>query len=237
MLPILAEEALATRQFFAQVLRPGDDSAEVLDFDSLIDVLQPFTSSREELTAAVAQLRTPTLGESGTRLRLYDAVRYAAESMANKRDGRNAIILLSDGMDVQSQTTTLATAIESAQRADTTVFTIFMGDDPTFANRKRCAPTPCKAMPPRGKRSWGDPNRGPVVMARLAHETGGGLFEITQANSIERIYAEIEDELRSQYVIAFTPEQTDASGKYRRLKLTTVQNGLTVKTRDGYYPR
>src|SRR5580658_1101196 len=49
MLPILAEEALATRQFFAQVLRPGDDSAEVLDFDSLIDVLQPFTSSREEL--------------------------------------------------------------------------------------------------------------------------------------------------------------------------------------------
>jgi VWFA-related protein len=203
-------------------LRPGADSAAVLHFDRAIDVLQPFTSSREELTAALAQLKIPALGESDTRL--YDAVRYAAESLAKRRDGRKAIILLSDGMDVRSQTTSLATAIECAQRAVTTVYAILMGDGPTLANRKR------------GKRS-GDPNRGPAVMALLAHETGGGFFKVSPANSIEEIYAQIEGELRSRYSIAFTPDQIDASRKYRRLKLTTAHNGLTVQTRDGYYPR
>jgi VWFA-related protein len=74
-------------------------------------------------------------------------------------------------------------------------------------------------------------------MARLAHETGGGFFTISHANSIEKIYAQIEEELRSQYSIGFTPDQIDTSRKYRRLKLTTVQTGLTVQTRDGYYPR
>ena len=236
MLAVLPKEAQATVQFFAQVLRPGEDSAEVLHFDGAIDVLQTFTSSREELTAALAQLGTPALGEYSEG-RLYDAVRYATESMPKKRDGRKAIILLSDGMDtVRSPRTTLATAIESSQRADTTIFTILVDDGPDVGNRKRCVPTPCKAFK-RGKRSSGDPNRGPGVMSRLAQETGGGFFKISRASPIEQIYAQIEDELRSQYSIAFTPDQIDASGKYRRLKLTTVQNGLTVQTRDGYYPR
>jgi VWFA-related protein len=127
-------------------------------------------------------------------------------------------------MDVRSQTTSLATAIESAQRADTTVYAILMGDGPAFGSGKR------------GKRSR-DSNRGPAVMTLLAHETGGGFFKVSRANSIERIYAQIEDELRSQYSIGFMPDQIDASRKYRRLKLTTAQNGMTVQTRDGYYPR
>jgi VWFA-related protein len=234
----LAEEALDIGQFFTQVLRPGDDSAELLHFDGVIGVLRPFTSSREELTAALTQLRTPALGEYPAFTgKLYAAVRYAAESMPKKRDGRKAIILLSDGIDgqdVRRQATTLAAAIESAQRADTTVFTILPADD-GFGNRKACTPTPCN-KPKWGKRS-GDPNRGPAVMARLAHETGGGFFAVSHANSLEKIYAQIEEELRSQYSIAFTPDQIDASGKYRRLKLSTVQNGLTVRTREGYYPR
>ena len=66
-------------------------------------------------------------------------------------------------------------------------------------------------------------NRGRTVMERLARETGGGFFEVTKEKSIEQIYAQIEDELRSQYSIGFTSDRKDASGKYRKLKLTVVR--------------
>jgi hypothetical protein len=72
---------------------------------------------------------------------------------------------------------------------------------------------------------------------RLARETGGGFWEVSEDNPIDQIYAQIEDELRNQYSIGYTPTRVDTSGKYRKLKLTTVQRGLVVRTRDGYYPK
>jgi Ca-activated chloride channel family protein len=62
MLSAFEEEAFASSRFFAQVLRPSNDSAAVLHFDRAIDMLQPFTSSREGLTAALAQLKIPARG-------------------------------------------------------------------------------------------------------------------------------------------------------------------------------
>jgi VWFA-related protein len=74
-------------------------------------------------------------------------------------------------------------------------------------------------------------------MERLARETGGVFFKISQASPIGQICAQIQDELRSEYSIAFTPDRIGRSGKYRKLNLTTVRNRLTVQTLDGYYPR
>ena len=59
---------------------------------------------------------------------------------------------------------------------------------------------------------------------------------MTAENPIDRIYSQIEDELRNQYSIGFTPEKLDIDGKYRKVKLTTSRKRLTVRTRDGYYP-
>jgi len=45
----------------------------------------------------------------------------------------------------------------------------------------------------------------------------------------------IEDALRNQYSIGYTPKRPGVAGQYRKIKLTTKQTGLTVQTRDGYY--
>jgi VWFA-related protein len=135
MLTVFAEECIAGSRFFEHVLREDIDSAAVLHFDRNIGVLQEFTSSREKLTSALTQLKIPAQGESDTRL--YDAVRYASEALMQKRSGPKAFILLSDGMDVRSQTTSIATAIEYAQRADTMIYSILIGDRPIFPGRKR----------------------------------------------------------------------------------------------------
>jgi VWFA-related protein len=221
MLTVFAEEYIAGSRFFEHVLREDSDSAAVLHFDRSISVLQEFTSSREKLTSALTQLKIPPLGESDTRL--YDAVRYASEALMQQRNGRKAFILLSDGMDVRSQTTSSATAIQYAQRADTMIYSILIGGRPIFPGRKR-------------GRS-GDPKRGPIVMARLARATGGEFFKVSARNPIDKIYAQIEEDLRNQYSIGYTPDRPDMDGKYRKLKLTTTQKGLIVRTRDGYYPK
>jgi VWFA-related protein len=222
MLTFFAEECIAGGRFFEHVLREDSDSAAVLHFDRNIRVLQEFTSSREKLTSALTQLKIPAQGESDTRL--YDAVRYASDALMQKRSGPKAFILLSDGMDVRSQTTSIATAIEYAQRADTMIYSILIGDRSILPGRKR-------------GRSGDDPKRGPIVMARLARETGGGFFKVSARNPVDKIYAQIEEDLRSQYSIGYTPNRPDANGKYRKLKLTTTQPGLVVGTRDGYSPK
>ena len=220
MQPVFQPERAATNRFLEQVLRPDRDLAAVVHFDVRVGVLQGFTSSRDELAAALARLRIPRLPST----LLYDAVRQSSETLMRNRMGRKAFILLSDGMDVRSQTS-LTTAIEYAQRADTMVYTVL------FAHHPR-----------RGGRGFNlaigpSPTRGPKVMARLARETGGGFFEVTAGNPIEAIYAQIEDELRHQYSIGYTPDRPAGNGKYRKLKLATSRKGLVVRTRDGYYPK
>jgi VWFA-related protein len=222
MLPVFESECIASGRFFEQVLHGSSDAAAVIHFDRSIGVLQDFTSSRQKLTASLSQLKIPARGEADTRL--YDAVGYASEALMQKRDGRKAFILLSDGMDVRSQTTSLATAIEYAQRGDTTIYSILIGDRPIFPNQKRA------------KRS-ADPKRGPIAMGRLARDTGGGFFKVSKDKSIEEIYAQIEEDLRNQYSIGYTSTRLDTDGKYRKLKLTTTKQGLAVSTRDGYYPK
>jgi VWFA-related protein len=74
-------------------------------------------------------------------------------------------------------------------------------------------------------------------MQRLAAETGGAFFEVTKSDPVENIYSRIEDALRNQYSIGYTPARGATGGQYRKIKLTTKQPDLIVQTRDGYYSR
>jgi VWFA-related protein len=220
MRTVFEPERVASNQFLDQVLREDRDVAAVVHFDIRVGVLQGLTSSRENLAAALDELRIPAIPST----RLYDAIRQASEDLMRKQNGRKAFILLSDGMDVRSHTS-IGTAIEYAQRADTMIYSIL------FAHRRN--------RPGRGVTIviGPNPNRGPKVMERLARETGGGYFEVSNDNSIDNIYAQIEDELRNQYSIGYTPDRTDADGRYRKIKLTAVQKDMFVRTRDGYFPK
>jgi VWFA-related protein len=220
MRTVFEPERVASNQFLEQVLREDRDVAAVVHFDVRVGVLQGLTSSREQLAVALDELRIPAIPST----RMYDAIRQASEDLMRKQNGRKAFILLSDGEDVRSRTS-IGTAIEYAQRADTMIYAIL------FAHRRnRHGRSVTIAIGP-------NPNRGPKVMQRLARETGGGFFEVSNYNPIDKIYAQIQDELRNQYSIGYTPDRTDADGKYRKVKLTTVQKDLVVRTRDGYFPK
>jgi VWFA-related protein len=145
-----------------------------------VEVLQGFTSSRKDLESALGVLQVPR--RFGTLL--YDAIRDCSENRMRKKTGRKAFILLSDGVDTESKTT-LGTAIEYAQRADTIVYSILFAEQPSPAR-------PCRSAVLAMGRS-----RGRKAMRRLAAETGGAFFEVTKDEPIEKIYAEIEETLRN----------------------------------------
>ena len=223
---LLPEERTASYRFLTQVLRSEKDRAFVIHFDRDVELLADLTSSREQLAAALAQLRVPTLrprrhGEpkvaawtlGGTAL--YDAVLLASNEITRKQSGRKAIILLTDGVDNGSKVG-LTRAIESAQRADTLVYSILFSDRDAYDGAFASA---------AGKRT----------LERISRETGAASFEVSAKNPVSAVYARLEEELRSLYSLGYTPDRSDASYGYHKIHLSTKRNGLVVQTRNGYY--
>ena len=168
-------------------------------------------------------------GRRGGGTDLYDAIFLASDELMRKQKGRKALILMSDGADTGSKET-LNNAVESAQRADTLVYSILF-QDPDFGSmggggfgrRGRMGRIPM------------DQPDGRKVMQLISRETGGRFFEVSHKMPINYVFASIEEDLRNQYSIGYTPDGT-ASGGYRHIHLNTTQKGLVVQTREGYYP-
>jgi VWFA-related protein len=120
---VLNAERRASDAFLSHVMREDRDTAFVAHFDIRVGILQGPTSSRERLSAALAGLKTPHL--AGTRL--YSGIRLASENLMRTQKGRKAFILLSDGVNYLDNTS-IGTAIEYAQRADTIIYSIIYAD-------------------------------------------------------------------------------------------------------------
>jgi VWFA-related protein len=237
---VLGEERAASYRFLSQVLRPDKDRAFVIHFDRAVELLQDLTSSRQKLDDALAELETPTRGPRyggrpggpdagrwrGGGTQLYDSVLLASEEVIRKDDrklsGRKALIVLTDGVDTGSKVS-LARAIESAQRADALVYSILFSDPEMQSGRRRDY---------HGRYSGVD---GEQILQRLSRETGGSFFEVSDSKPISAIYTQLEEELRTQYSVGYTPDQADTGPGYRKIHLATKQPGLRVETRDGYY--
>jgi VWFA-related protein len=172
-------------------------------------------------------------GHRGGGTLLYDAVYLAGNDLMSKQQGRKALIILSDGVDHGSKVG-ITTAIETAQRADTVVYSILFKDSEGFADRSI-------SMGPfgTGRRGGG---RGPQeervdgkkILEQISKETGGRMFEVSKKETVEKIYAQIEEELRNQYSLGYTPDKNTGPG-YHKLHVTTKQKELVVQARDGYY--
>lgn len=170
---------------------------------------------------------------------LYDAVYLASEDVTKKQMGRKALILLSDGVDRGSKES-LASAIETAQRADTILYAIY------FADEEFQRPFGYGGGP-FGGRGGGGGGRGgggrypeeervdgKKILEQMAKETGGRVYEVSKKESVGQIYASISDELRNQYSLGYTPEPDQSYG-YHKVHVTTKQKDLTVQSRDGYF--
>ena len=245
---VLDEERSASAVFFDQVLREDRDKAFLIHFTSEVELLQDLTSSRKKLQVALNELEvaaprqlnrgsSPSPGRQRTAggTSLYDAVLLACDELMKKQMGRKAIILLSDGVDNASRST-LSDAIQSAQKADTLVYTILIADEQQASQRPMGGfgggmgrHGGMGRMPPRQ-----DHPDGKKIMERLARETGGGFFEISKKQPIEKIYDQIQEELRNQYSLGYTPD-TDAGLGYRKIQVTVLPKGMVVQARSGYF--
>jgi VWFA-related protein len=173
--------------------------------------------------------------QRGAGTLLYDAVYLASNELMSKQQGRKALIILSDGVDHGSKET-LATAIEVAQRADTVVYSILFKDDEGYGNRGGW--TGGGGPMGGGRRGGRGPQQerpdGKKILEQISKETGGRLFEVSKKETVEKIYAEIEEELRNQYSLGYPLDKAAGAG-YHRILVTTKQKDLIVQARDGYY--
>lgn len=174
-------------------------------------------------------------GRAGTLL--YDAIWLASgDDLMKKQTGRKALMVLSDGVDRGSKET-ISDAIESAQRANTLVYSILFADKEGsgfgsqgpfggYGRRGGMGRYPQQESRPDGKK----------VLQRIAQETGGGFFEVSDKHPIEKIYSQIEEDLRNQYSLGYTSDATTGAG-FRKIALTTKKKDLIVQATQGYYAK
>ena len=201
-------EQEAAIEFLNQIVRPKSDRAFVIGFDTSAEVTQDFTDSAELLSRGVRLLRP------GGGTALFDAVYFACRDKLMKAPtigpARRAIILLSDGEDNQSRVTR-EEAIEMAQRAEVIIYTIS---------------TNISGMKLRGDK----------VLERLADATGGRAFFPFKIQDVANAFSEIQDELRSQYLLAYKPADLRPDGRYRSIDIMAENHkNLRVRARKGYF--
>jgi len=179
------------------------------------------------------------MGGGGTNL--YDAVYLASNELMKSQPGRKALILLSDGVDTGSQLT-LLNAVEAAQRADTLVYSILFADAEMYRPRVGFGLPGMGGGGRMGGRGGGmgrypqpELPDGKGVLQRISKETGGRFFAVSGKQTLGDIYDAIQEDLRNQYSLGYSPDRADAGGSYRRIRLVTKQKGLIVQTREGYY--
>lgn len=177
---------------------------------------------------------------------LYDAIYLASDEVIKKQQGRKALVVLSDGVDRGSKES-LAEAIGTAQRADAMVYAIYFVDKDSYGDHDRGGfggPRMGGGMGGggMGRGGGGYPRRteearpdGKKILEQISRETGGRFFEVTKKQTVDDIYTAIDEELRNQYSLGYTPEKADAGSGYHKLQLTTKNKDLVVQTREGFY--
>ncbi len=252
---LIETERSASYKFLDQVLREDKDVAFVIHFDYEVELLQDVTSSRKLLQTALGQLaeganpqmqrRDPNnpypngggggggYGRQHGGTALYDSILLASNEIMKKQTGRKAIILLTDGEDNGSKTT-MTDAIAAAQRADTLVYAVRFSDEQANQNPFSRFGGPGMGRRGGGGRPMQTHEDGKKVLERIAKETGGGYFEGGKKQTLDEIYREIQDELRGQYSLGYTPDKNTGPG-YRTVRVLAKNKNLVVQARDGYY--
>ena len=193
-------------EFLNDTIRRKYDQAFIVGFDIAPELTQDFTDNSELLSQGIRALHP------GGGTAMYDALYYACRDKLLKSEQNNtvrrAVILVTDGDDNSSHVTR-EEAIEMALRANVIVYTISTN------------------FPSGGE--------GDKVLRRIADATGGRAFEPFQLSDVANAFAQIQDDLRSQYELSYRPENFARDGRYRTIEITALHKGLKVRSRTGYY--
>ena len=265
---VMDAERSASYTFLDHMLREDKDKAFLIHFDREVELLQDLTSSKPKLQAGLQQLQTPTLerasdddSDGGERHHagtlLYDAIYLASNELMRKQQGRKAIFVLTDGVDRGSKES-LEDAVEAAQRADTSIYSIYFADEEEHERQGYGhgggwgmghggygGPGYGGGWPGGGGQGGpgGGGRRAPEerhvdgkkVLTQISNETGGRMIEVSKKLTLDQAYAQIEEELRNQYSLAYTPTPADTGAGYHKIHLTAKNTDITLHARDGYY--
>jgi VWFA-related protein len=223
---LIDTERRAASQFFRSVLRPKD-LAFLISFGKDSELLQDSTSSPKLLEDGLKELRlnapvgglhpgpVPTQqNQAGTVL--WDAVYLAANERLKSEAGRKVIVVITDGVDTGSRKTR-DQAIREAQLADTVVYSVYYVDPGAYG----------------GGLVFGGSGEG--ELKKMSDETGGRVLKVDRRNSLDDLFKEIQEEMRSQYAIAYTPTNPKKDGTYRKLEFKMANKDQKVQARKGYY--
>lgn len=217
---LIPDERNAASAFFSSVLR-SKDMAFLMQFGAEAELLQESTNSTRQLQKSLGELRlsvplgglnpgpVPTASNRAGTI-LYDAVFLAAEEL-RKDVGRKAIIIISDGVDTGSKTSR-SKAIEAAHKSDAIVYSIYYAD------------------PMYQQFGGGDGD-----LKRMSDDTGGRVFRVDRKTTLTDIFRQIEEEMRSQYSLAYSSTNPTKDGTFRKVDLRASNKDFKVQARKGYY--
>ncbi len=195
-------------EFLNSVLRPGEDRAAVVSFDTAPELQAEMTDDIEHLTRVIRNLR------AGGGTSMYDAIYFASRDRIGQDQPRHkfrrALVVLSDGEDNQSRYTR-DEALEMAQRNDVVIYTIS-----TNITRSETS--------------------GDKVLKYFAAETGGVAFFPLKSEDLSQSFENIANELRHQYSILYRPEPLKTDGSFQAVDVSVRdRRNVVVRARRGYY--
>jgi VWFA-related protein len=201
-------EQQAAVDFITSVIRPRQDKAMIVSFDSSAELVSDLSDDPEKLAAAVRSLRP------GGGTALYDALYFACRDKLQQDQPRHkfrrAVIIVSDGDDNQSRVSR-DQALEMAQKADAVIY---------------CISTNISRIEADGDK----------VIKYLALETGGQAFFPFKAEDLAQSFENIANELRHQYNVFYRPDPLKTDGLYHTVDLKVKgRKDLIVRARKGYY--
>ena len=197
---------------FIKKLKPND-IAQVIDFDSRVEIRQGFTGNQADLQTAIEQ--TNAGGSTSLHNAIYIALKELRKVKAVSEEDvrRQALIVFSDGEDTSSLVS-FEEVLDLAKRSETAIYAIALRGNDVQAKGFREAE---------------------FVMRTLAQETGGRAFFPARIEDLAGVYSQIADELASQYTLGFTSANQRRDGAWRRLVVQVSRANITPRTKKGYY--
>ena len=195
-------------QRFVNALLRPQDRMSLIEFATNVVEVAPFTNRKSVIEKGLKRLR------GGYSTAFYDAI-YLASQRLGTLDGRKILVLVSDGGDT-AENTTYAQALEAALRNEVMIYSII--DVPVEA-------------------SAGRDTGGEHAMITLAEQTGGKSFYVDQGG-LEKAFERVSDDLRTQYLLAYYPQNQVRGVDFHRLHVTirrAAPGEFHLFYRTGYY--
>jgi len=199
----------------------GGDRGMIIGFNTMAQILAPFTGDMGRLKAALQAVETN--GDTALHTALYVALQTFGVRNDTADIRRRALMVLSDGDDTASRVA-FDDVLALARRAGVSIYTVSLGSHPhhaMFPNQRR-------------RREQAD-----FEMRALARESGARAFFPEHASELRDVYRHIVDDLAHQYVLGYVPKNPHADGTFRRVAVQVVGSarGVRTRTRSGYMAR